>query len=269
MLKIATSIALLASSVAMADIVYSTLPPPTLPSEVSQPYQAQQTAEFGGEIQFAGTDRSLTTVTVALDNWAYESTYEPVGTSAGFDETLTLNLYNLGVGDNVGSLIATETITDLVPWRPEPDPAHCAPGSNNDYMGSDGNCYAGALSTATFDFTGVGVPDEIIFGLAYNTSTYGYHPIGTPGPYDSLNFALSSVPPLVGSQPLPDTAYWNTTTAGDYADGGAGGVGVFRQDQNWAPYSAAIEFDATTPEPGSLLLLGAGLLALRAISRRS
>ncbi len=72
-----------------------------------------------------------------------------------------------------------------------------------------------ALRSLTFDFTGVGVPDEIIFGLAYNTSTYGYHRDRHSGPpYDSLNFALSSVPPLVGSQPLPDTAYWNATTAG-------------------------------------------------------
>jgi hypothetical protein len=269
MLKIATSIALFASSIAMADIVYSTLPPPALPSEPSLGYEATQTSEFGGLIQFAGTDRSLTTVTVALDNWAYESTYETVGHSTGFDENLTLNLYNTGVGDLPGSLIATETITDLVPWRPEPDPTDCAPGSNNDYLGSDGNCYAGALSTATFDFTGVGVPDEIIFGLAYNTADYGYNPLLVAGPYNSLNFAVSTSGTSVGSQPSPDTAYWNTSTAGNYADNGAGGVGIFRQDTNWTPYSGAIEFDATTPEPGSLLLLGAGLLALGIISRRS
>jgi hypothetical protein len=123
-------------------------------------------AEFGGLDQLVGTSIPSSAVTVALSNWAYESEYEPVGTSAGFDEDLTLNLYNFGAGDTVGSLIATETITDLVPWRPERHPRDCAPGSNNDYLGSDGQCYSGSLSTATFD------PSELIYGLAYNTETW-------------------------------------------------------------------------------------------------
>jgi hypothetical protein len=266
MLKFVTAVSLLASSVAMADTVYSTLPSPTLPNLPSLGYQANQTAEFGGLVQLVGTSIPLSAVTVALSNWAYESTYEPVGTSAGFDEDLTLNLYNVGAGDSVGSLIATETISDLVPWRPEPDPADCPPGNNNDYLGSDGNCYSGSLSTATFDFTGVTVPSELIYGLAYDTETWGANPIGAPGPWDSLNFALSTSGPTVGSQPLPDTAYWNTSTASNYTDGGAAGVGIFRQDTNWSPYSGAIEFD--TPEPGSLILLGAGLLALGIRAKR-
>jgi hypothetical protein len=152
MLKFVTAVSLLASSDAMADNVYSTLPSPTVPNLPSLGYQANQTAEFGGLVQLVGTSTPLSAVTVALSNWAYESEYEPVGTSAGFDEDLTLNLYNVGAGDPVGSLIATETITDLVPWRPEPDPTDCAPGSNNDYLGSDGNCYSGSLSTRDLRF---------------------------------------------------------------------------------------------------------------------
>jgi hypothetical protein len=88
----------------------------------------------------------------------------------------------------------------------------------------------------TFNLGGVTVPDQLIYGIAFNTETYGASPIGPPsGPWDSLNFGFVGAP-TVGSNPLPDTAYWNTTTAGNYADSGAGGTGTFRQDTGWAAY---------------------------------
>jgi hypothetical protein len=95
--------------------------------------------------------------------------------------------------------------------------------------------YAGSDSTVAFNFSGTVVPDNIIYGLAYNTTDYGYDPTGVPGPVESLNFALSTLPPTVGSNPLPDTAYWNTSYGPFYADGGAAGVDIFRQDQQWTP----------------------------------
>jgi hypothetical protein len=97
-----------------------------------------------------------------------------------------------------------------------------------------------------------------------------------------LNFALSTTLPTVGSEPLPGTGYWETSAAYWYADGGASGVGTFRQDTGWSPYSGAVAFDAESystgnsglpadyglseaPEPSSLLLLGTGLLGLAAL----
>lgn len=253
---------------AMATDIYDTLPSPLPPNVPSLGYEATSAAEFGDLIQFAGVDRSLQSVTVAMSNWAYESQYETIGTSAGFTIDLTLNLYGVGAGDAVGPLLGTQTVDALIPWRPEPDPADCAPGSNNDYMGSDGQCYAGSLSTVSFNFGGLNLPNQVIYGLAFNTETAGYNPTGTPGPYDSLNFALATVPPTVGSNPLPDTAYWNTSYGGFYTDGGAGGVGTFRQDTGWTPYSGAVEFDATAPEPGTVAMLLSGIGLLIAGARR-
>jgi hypothetical protein len=106
-------------------------------------YEATSTQEFGDLIQFGAGSLDLTGVTVVMSNWAYESEWEPLGTSTGFNGLLTLNLYNVGAGDTVGSLIATQTVDAFIPWRPEPTPSTCAAGSNNDYLGSDGQCLRG------------------------------------------------------------------------------------------------------------------------------
>ena len=266
-------VCVIAATSAWADsVIYSTVPAPLPLNSPSLGYEASSTQEFGDLIQFDGTNRNLTQVTVGMSNWAYESEWETLGTSTGFSLPLTLNLYNVGAGDTVGSLIATQTISGFIPWRPEPTPGSCAPGSNNDYLGSDGQCYAGSDSTVTFDFSGMVVPDNIIYGLAYNTTDHGFNPTGVPGPYESLNFALSTDPPTVGSNPLPDTAYWNTSNGSFYADNGAAGVDVFRQDQNWTPYSGIIQFDAASPVPEpkyTMLALGViflGLLIKRRIA---
>jgi hypothetical protein len=91
----------------------------------------------------------------------------------------------------------------------------------------------------------------LIFGVAYNTNTWGYHPIGLPGPYESLNVGTANsgglgVPPYVGTDVEPDATFWNTKFAGFYADGGAGGVGTFRRDTNWTDFAPAVQFTAFT-----------------------
>src|SRR5262249_40256180 len=112
--------------------------------------------------------------------------------------------------------------------------------------------YNGLAFTITFDFTGTTLPSQIIYGVSYNTLTWGYNPIGVDGPYESLNFGVTTAAPSTGSNPFPDTAYWNTNTAGNYADGGAGGTGTFRRDTGWTPFSGAISFEVA-PSFGSCL----------------
>jgi hypothetical protein len=248
-----------------AAAIYDSIGSPVPPNVPSLGYQATQTAEFGNIIVFDGTGRQLDHVTVLMSDWALASTYGSL--SPIWDHPLTLNLYNVdnsGVNPEPGSLIASVTPMVAIPWRPEADPT--CPGGTA-WRAGNGNCYNGYAFTVSFDFTGITVPDQIIYGLAFNTNSWGYNPIGQPGPYESLNFGLSSSAPSVGSNPFPGTAYWNTATGSSYADGGAGGVGIFRRDTGWTPYSGAVTFDVV-PEPGTYLLLSFGLLGIGVVGRR-
>jgi hypothetical protein len=215
-------------------------------------YQANQTAEFGNQITFAGTSRNITNVQIVMSDWANQSDYPGVGDAAGYDQPITLSFYNPGLGTGVGSVIATKTETVHVPW-------HTTNGFN------------GTAFPVSFDFTGTTLPDTIIFGVSYNTQTWGANPIGVAGPYNSLNYGLAQTAPSIGTEVNPDSAYWNTMTAGDYADNGAAGVGIFREDTNWSPYSGIIQVNAGTafaPEPASAALLSLASLALLNRRRR-
>ena len=256
MMRISGLIFLLTAA-AQASVVYNSIPTPLPPNVPSLGYEATSTAEFGGLIQFGGTDRLLMAATVVISNWAPESEYEAVGASTGFLLPMTLNIYDVGPGNTVGSVIGSAQLDATILWRPEADPT-CTRGV---WRASDGSCYNGFAQTVTFTFPGLLVPDTVIYGLAFNTQSHGYQPTGTPTPANSTNFGLSSTSPTAGNNPLPGTAYWNNSYAGFYADGGAAGVGVFRQDTNWAPYSGAISFDAA-PEPGTWASLFAGLSLL-------
>jgi hypothetical protein len=238
---------------ARGSVIYGDLPsllPPNLPSVG---FEATGIKAFGGMIGFDGDEPiTIDSVTVAMSNWEFESEWEKQGTSTGYFIPLTLNLYEVAPGDTAGTLIASETVSALIPWRPEPDSADCGPGANSAYLASNGGCYNGSLSTVTFSFDSLAVPQQVFYGLAFNTTDYGAVPTGVAGPYDSLNFALASTGALVGSDPLPGTAYVDSTV-----------------ENGWSPYTGAIEFDGTAaPEMGTLSLMAAGLALVSLRARR-
>jgi len=228
--------------------VYNHIPTPFPHNYPSLGYQATSTSEFGDYIILAGTDRLAATATVGMSAWAKHSTY-PTMPAAGWSHPITLNIYavdNSGTNPAVGALLGSVTQTFLIPWRPEADPT--CPFGGTAWRAGDGNCYNGLAFKITFDLRSLALtlPDELIFGIAYNTNTWGYDPIGAPGPYESLNVGLDTGPATVGLDVEPDALFWNTKFGPFYSDGGAGGVGTFRRDDGWAPYSPAFQLTAVT-----------------------
>ncbi|HEX8286630.1 MAG TPA: hypothetical protein VF556_01465 [Pyrinomonadaceae bacterium] len=236
--------------------VYNSIPSNLPGNVISQPFQAQQASEFGDRVQFsAGSGRNLLTVKQIMSSWGCESGAWYSGDcittpGATFSHPITLNIYNVGTGSTVGSLIGSVTQTFAIPYRPSADNVNCTGGRW--YDGT--NCYNGYATPITFNLGGLTVPNEVIYGIAFNTSNYGTAPIGPSAcsetaagcGYDSLNVGLDgATPPLVGVNPDPNDAYLNTLTAGWYCDLGAGGIGTFRRDSGcWTEYQPSVKFTA-------------------------
>lgn len=239
-------------------VIYNSIPAPLPGNLASQPFEAQQTREVGDRLQFAAGGRKLTKVTQTMSSWACQSGSWYEGdcmTTPGstFTHPITLNIYSVGPGNSVGSLITSVTQSFAIPFRPS---ASLGCGDGRWYNAADATCYNGFATNIVFNLPAVTVPNQVIYGIAYNTTHYGYSPIGeatacfgTPQGcgYDSLNVALEGVA-TVGVDPAPDDAYWNTLIAGWYCDGGAGGSGVFRLDQGcWTGYKSSVRFTVAYP----------------------
>ena len=222
--------------------VFDSIPMPVPPNVPSQPFQAQQTLEFGDQVKLeASTPRRAGFVSVLMSTWALREEY-PALSSGGWTHPITLNIYNDAVSAAAHSPVKTVTQTFTIPWRPVNDES-CPDDSS--WKAADGQCYHGLAFNIVFDLRALNfdLPSTLIYGIAYDTNSWGYHPIGLPGPYESLNVGLNDTSsPSVGTDVNPDAVYWNTLTAAWYADGGYSGVGLFRQDTNWTGYVPAVEF---------------------------
>ncbi|HLJ13983.1 MAG TPA: hypothetical protein VKV15_05760 [Bryobacteraceae bacterium] len=232
-------------------IVYSSLPIPQPPNVPSEGFECCGTAELGDQVQLAGTARVGGFVTVLMSDWAKHSDY-PSMSSAGYTHPITLAIYDTVANARAHNPLFSVTQPFLIPWRPEPDPTCIDTGFSPWRSPVDQKCYNGFAFTITFDVRHAGIggapvqlPDTLIFGVAYNTSTWGYHPLGVGGPYDSLNVGLNSTSgPSVGTDVNPDVVFWNTHYG--YTDNGADGLDVFRPDTGWAPYVPAVQISAYT-----------------------
>jgi hypothetical protein len=222
-------------------------------------FEATQTSQFGNQVTLSGAANQLNNVVVTMSSWGCQSgawgngygTANACVTTPGttFSEPITLNVYSVGANNAVGGLLATDTQTFNIPYRPSAsNPSGlsaqgCSATNGEWYDSTDNSCYNGFANNITFDFSAQGVvlPSNVIYGVAYNTSDYGAVPYGHSTAcyvtaagcgYDSLNVGLNADPTnvSVGSDPNPGTVYWNTATAADYCDDGAGGTGTFRID---------------------------------------
>lgn len=232
------------TSVIYNSVVDSPLPG-NLPSVGAEAYAFN---EFGNQVGFSGTNRQLTNVVVTMSSWGCVTGHWYSGdcsTPAGatFSEPITLNIYNPPApsSDVPGTLITTVTETVAAPYRPSASPK-C--GSGEWWDSSLKTCFNGMAFNVTFNLGSVTVPNSVVYGIAYNTSHYGYHPItdssncpaGGCG-YDSLNIALSQDPTnlTVGTDPNQGTVFQYSPYGSQYCDGGAAGTSVFRLDSPGVP----------------------------------
>jgi hypothetical protein len=251
------AIVALSASVASAATIYNNIPKPMPKNTASIGFEATSTAELGGAVGFAGTVRNNPAVSIVLSSWACQ---EGSGTGckttggATFNWPVTVKVYNVGPEGAVGSLITESTKTLAIPYRPSANNKTCTPNGEG-AVGWGPECFHGKEHKFTYPLTGM-VPNEAIISVSYNTTNYGASPVGpaacskfTPSrcAYDSLNVGLEEeTGATTGTQPRPADAYVNSTWAGFYCDGGAGGTGTFRLDAGcWTGFQPLLAVKAS------------------------
>jgi hypothetical protein len=170
----------------------------------------------------------------------------------GWNWNITLSLYDVDsetICDPVieSPVLYQQTNSFFVPWRPPTDPT-CG---GYDWRDSDGNCHSGVAFEIVFDlpFDVVHLSPSMVVGISYNTKDYGFSPVNVSGPYDSLNAGLATSDPTIGQNTINGTAFLNSSDASSYNDDGAGGVGIFRVDYEWYPYSLLLTIDSDSCPP--------------------
>jgi len=260
-----------ALSNAASTVVYNSIPSPSAGNYTSEAFEAQSASEFGGQVQMTGTATNPT-VTVQMSSWGCQNGNwfsDNCVTTPGsnFSEDITLNVYSVGASNALGTKIVTATKTFQIPFRPSADDTHCTgpntadgftgSGPNGEWFSSiDNKCYNGLVTPVVFNLTGT-IPQNAIITVAYNTTHFGYNPIGESAPcfgtpagcgYDSLNVALTG-PVTVGSQPDATDAYLNSTWTGAYCDNGVSGTGSLRLDTGcWTGFQPNIKVEVNTPD---------------------
>jgi|GEM_PF-2613413 Calx-beta domain. len=235
-------------------VVYSAIPASQPGNVPSLGYQANQTAEFGDLVTLASTATPLAKARVVLSSWACQTGGGATcATTPGatFSHPLTFNVYavdNSGPVAEPGALLATKTQTFAIPYRPSADPpaAHgCTGGAW--YSTAESACYNGLATEVEFDMPAVTLPSQVIWTVAFNTQSYGSTPLGTNGPYNSLNVGLQGTT-HVGTDVDPDGVMWNTSTLANYTDPSRGS-GILRDDSGWAPFVPEGELELAPPTP--------------------
>jgi hypothetical protein len=202
------ALAATATGAGAREAIYNNIVRPLPGNFASTAFEATSTAEYGGEVQFARAARKHPSVTVAMSAWACQegsSSNETCLTpkpKKGFKWPLTLNVYSVYPGDAVGEKIGSVTKEFKLPYRPS-DSRVCENAEFSDpgawYNEATNECFHGKAFTVTFHLPGnLVLPPKAILSVAYNTSTYGAHPVGTASCstssagcyYDSLNVAV-------------------------------------------------------------------------------
>jgi hypothetical protein len=246
-------------------VVYDNTPHPLPGNLVSWAFEATGTSEFGDRVGLAAGPRQAATATVVLSSWACQAGSWNAGDcvsapGATFTHPITLNIYAVGAGNAPGALLGTVTQTFAIPYRPSADPVNCTGGNAGKWFeAASSTCFNGKAAAITFDLASLSLtlPDEVIVSVAFNTTHYGYAPIGaaacssTPAgcPYDSLNVAIvdPATTLTVGTNPAPDDAYQDT----DHGSCTNGPLHPFSLEAGcWTASKPAIQITTTSPLVG-------------------
>lgn len=247
-----------------ASVVYNNIPAPLPGNVFSLGYEATTTDEFGGQVEFAGTARNNPRLTVTMSSFACQSGTWSGGDcssahGAKFSVPIKFNVYRVRNTGEPGRHIGAVTHTYAIPYRPSANYNHCT-GINAGkwYSRSDSSCNNGRATTVAASLGSLDLPDQAIISVEYDTTHYGYEPIGESAscygtvagcPYDSLNVGVgdgaTEGDPTVGSQPQPDDAYVAGESAYAYCPGDSGPLGVFRLDAGcWTGYQPLFKVTA-------------------------
>lgn len=247
----------------------------------TRPLEAQPTNEIGTHVRFApGTPRALHTVRFGFESWAQRSQHTGIGDENGWLQAMTVNVYAVGptpttIGTSPGPILATFTRSVLVPWRPAPSDAcgiNTQDGQRQYTDAVSGACRSGKDFVATFDMSALGVvlPDEVIVTLATNTQNNGYQPIGSPGPWNSLNLAFwihgqTGEPADASVGSFGDLGYLSS----GFVDGTARPL-VSRQLNfpGFGRFEPVLSVSTVVPEPSTYALMASGLVMLSGVMRR-
>jgi hypothetical protein len=251
---------------AAAEVIFDYIPSPLPGNVLSYSYESWGVAEAGDQISFSTNgNQQLDNAKVVVSSWACEVgtgwapvNDEPCVTEPGstFEQEITLKIYD--PNDDM-SVVATRTRTFDIPFRPSTDP-ECPATENGQGWGQ--GCFLGLAHVITFDLTGVIAPDEIVYGVAWNTSDYGYVPKGdgvacaavqfAGCPYDLLNLGIEgTAPAAVGTDELADGIWQYSVFGSSYCNGVADDPTVFRVDDGcWDGLNPLVRFSRFVSEGG-------------------
>lgn len=250
---------------AATEVIFDYIPQPLPGNVASYSYESWGVAEAGDQIEFSTNgSQLLDNAKVVVSSWACENgtgwaaeNAVPCETTPGstFAVPITLKIYD--PNDDM-SVVAMRTQTFNIPYRPSS--SESCPETVNGH-GYAPDCFLGLAHIITFDLTGVTAPDEIVYGVAWNTASFGYDPIGNGPECQAVQYAgcdssllnlgvEGDAPPEVGVDLLPNGAWQYAHFPESYCDGGEGGVNVFREDNGcWDGFNPLVRFSKFVEEP--------------------
>jgi hypothetical protein len=193
-----------ATAAAASEVVYSNVPNTLAGNYASVGPEAYFYAEFGGQMELAGTARNKPIVEAVMSSWGCQfgswssGTCETPKPKKKVKIPVTLKMYEVGEKNKVGEQLGEVTKTFAMPYRPSESPGKCASGRWFDEK--EAVCYHGLAFKIKFPALKVlRMPKRLIIGLSYNTSDSGPNPIGPTECntksagcfYDSLNIGLA------------------------------------------------------------------------------